>query len=47
MEAYAYLSLMRREQGKPEESVRIFEEYMRRDPWNTSAQGFMRSLRQE
>jgi tetratricopeptide (TPR) repeat protein len=44
MEAYAYLALLRREQGEPEEAVRIFGEYMRRDPWNTSARGFYESL---
>ena len=44
MEAYAYLALLRREQGEPEEAIRIFGEYMRRDPWNTSARGFYESL---
>jgi tetratricopeptide (TPR) repeat protein len=46
MEAYAYLALMRKEQGRQEEAVRAFDDYMRRDPWNTSAVGFARSLRQ-
>jgi len=46
MEAYAYLALMRREQGMPQEAVRIFGEYMRKDPWNTSARGFHNRLSQ-
>ncbi len=46
MEAYAYLALVRREQGRHEEAIRIFGEYMRRDPWNTSASGFYEWLRQ-
>jgi tetratricopeptide (TPR) repeat protein len=45
MEAYAYLALMRREQGADDEAIRIFEEYMRRDPWNTSAHEFAEWLR--
>jgi len=44
MEAYAYLALLKREQGSPEDAVRIWEEYMRLDPWNTSAQGFHKLL---
>jgi hypothetical protein len=46
MEAYAYLALLHKKQGSPEEAVRIFGEYMRRDPWNTSARGFYNSLKQ-
>lgn len=45
MEAYAYLALLRRGQGMTEEAIRIFGEYMRRDPWNTSARGFDAWLR--
>jgi tetratricopeptide (TPR) repeat protein len=45
MEAYAVLALIRRERGSREEAVRIFEEYMRRDPWNTSAREFAAWLR--
>ena len=40
MEAYASLALLKKEQGMKEEAVRVFGEYMRRDPWNTSARGF-------
>jgi len=46
MEAYAFLALMSREQGSNEEAIRIFEEYMRRDPWNTSAHEFARWLKE-
>jgi tetratricopeptide (TPR) repeat protein len=45
MEAYAYLALLRREQGRVEEAVGIFGDYMRRDPWNTSARGFYEGLK--
>jgi cytochrome c-type biogenesis protein CcmH/NrfG len=46
IEAYALLALMYKEQGRQEEAVRIFEGYLRRDTWNTSARAFARSLRQ-
>ena len=46
MEAYAYLALLHKQQGRQEEALRIFGEYMRRDPWNTSASGFYNSLKQ-
>jgi tetratricopeptide (TPR) repeat protein len=46
IEAYALLAVMYRQQGKYEKSVRIFDEYLRLDPWNTSAREFARSLRQ-
>jgi hypothetical protein len=46
MEAYAHLALLRRQQGLPEEAVRVFGEYLRRDPWNTSAREFYDSLKQ-
>jgi tetratricopeptide (TPR) repeat protein len=46
IEAYALLALMYKEQGRQEEAVRIFEGYLRRDTWNTSAHAFARSLRQ-
>jgi hypothetical protein len=45
MEAYAYLALLRKQQGSPEEAVTIFGEYLRRDPWNTSAREFYESLK--
>ena len=45
MEAYAYLALLRREQNRREEAIGIFGEYLRRDPWNTSARGFYNWLR--
>ena len=45
MEAYAYLALLHKQQGLQEEALRIFGEYMRRDPWNTSARGFYNSLK--
>ncbi|MBI5115679.1 DUF2723 domain-containing protein [Candidatus Poribacteria bacterium] len=46
IEAYALLAVMYGRQGKHEESIRIFEEYLRLDPWNTSAREFARSLKQ-
>jgi tetratricopeptide (TPR) repeat protein len=45
VEAYSYLALSSLEQGRRDEAIRIFGEYMRRDPWNTSARGFEDSLR--
>jgi hypothetical protein len=45
IEAYALLALAHKEQGRREEAVRIFEEYLQRDAWNTSARAFARSLR--
>ncbi len=45
MEAYAYLALLRREQDRRKEAIGIFGEYLRRDPWNTSARGFYNWLR--
>ncbi len=47
IEAYALLALLHREQGMHEEAVRVFEDYLRRDPWNTSARDFARWLKQE
>jgi tetratricopeptide (TPR) repeat protein len=46
MEAYAYLALLHKRQGRPEEAITVFGEYMRRDPWNTSARGFYNGLKQ-
>jgi tetratricopeptide (TPR) repeat protein len=46
IEAYAVLAVMYREQGEQGEAVRIFDEYLRRDPWNTSARAFAQSLKQ-
>jgi tetratricopeptide (TPR) repeat protein len=46
MEAYAYMALLHGQLGRPEKAVRTFGEYMRRDPWNTSAREFYESLKQ-
>ncbi|GAB4330513.1 MAG: hypothetical protein Kow0099_01110 [Candidatus Abyssubacteria bacterium] len=46
IEAYASLALAYREQGRIEDAVRIFDEYLQRDAWNTSAHAFARSLRE-
>jgi len=47
LEAYAWLAIMHKEQGRQEEALRIFEEYLKRDPWNTSARVFADWLKQE
>lgn len=46
MEAYAYLALLRKKQGLHEEAIRIFGDYLRRDPWNTSAREFYNNLKE-
>jgi hypothetical protein len=45
MEAYAFLALIRKEQGLQAEAVRLFDDYLKRDPWNTSARDFAEWLR--
>lgn len=47
IEAHALLALLYREEGMQEEAVRVFEVYLRRDPWNTSAREFARWLKEE
>ncbi|RJP17430.1 MAG: DUF2723 domain-containing protein [Candidatus Abyssobacteria bacterium SURF_5] len=45
IEAYAYLALVYKEQGDPAKAVRVFDEYLQRDTWNTSAHAFAQSLK--
>jgi tetratricopeptide (TPR) repeat protein len=44
IEAYAFLALVYKEQGKQDKAVGTFDEYLRRDTWNTSARAFAESL---
>jgi tetratricopeptide (TPR) repeat protein len=44
IEAYAFLALAYKEQGEREKAISIFNDYLQRDTWNTSARAFARSL---
>lgn len=46
IEAYAFLALVYKEQGERRKAVQVFDEYLKRDSWNTSARAFARSLSQ-
>ncbi len=46
IEAYSLLALLYVEQGDRGRAVAIFDEYLRRDKWNTSAGAFAQALRQ-